>query len=104
MNSETCAALTAVFPLITIALVLERRGLPERLRRHKQFRLWTEYATLASILGLALSVVGVQLRGLESGWAIVAWFLFGVSLLVFAAHLVLLLLNSEAEEDEALAE
>lgn len=90
-----------MFPLITIALVLERRSLPENIRKGRRFRLATEYATLASLIGLVLVVIGVQTDGLVAGWAAVAWTFFGISIALFGAHLLLILLHAENLEDSA---
>ena len=99
MSAETCSALTAVFPLITIALVLERGNLPSTFRKHPRFRQITEYATLSSMIGLGFAIIGVQLGGLSDGWAVTAWILCAVSVVTFALCLLLMLINAEAAED-----
>ena len=69
-----------MFPLVLLAFLSERRNLRRKLRRTRVYRRINDWVSMATILGLGWSIVGVQLGGLTLGPAIVGWLLTAVSL------------------------
>lgn len=68
MTADTAAVLTAVLPLVLLAFMAERRNLTMKARRSTLFLRVASYSASASVLGLIVSVVGVQNSGLVTGW------------------------------------
>lgn len=99
MNADTAAVLTAVFPLVLIAFMAERRNLTMKARRSTLFRRIASYSASAAILGLIVAVVGVQTGGLATGWGIVAWALFGVTVAGLFSLTGLHMASAEVHED-----
>jgi TRAP-type C4-dicarboxylate transport system permease large subunit len=99
MNADTAGVLTAVFPLVLIAFMAERRNLTMKARRSATFRRIASYAASASILGLVVSVVGVQTGGLASGWGIAAWGLFALAIAGLFSLTGMHMASAEVEED-----
>lgn len=103
MSQDTCAVLTAVFPLVLITVVLEQRSLHLNIRRRAWFRLWRVLTTCWAIIGLVASVIGVQLEGLSGVWALFNWLLAGLAGLGLTFVLLGALATTEEEEDAELA-
>jgi hypothetical protein len=101
MSEATCAVLSAVSPLILITIVLEQRSVHLEIRRRTWFRRATLIVVIASLVGLALSVVGVQAGGLAPISANVNWVAGAVSLLGLGALLLAIIATLEDEEDRA---
>lgn len=101
MSEATCAVLSAVHPLILITIVLEQRSVHLEIRRRTWFRRATLAVVLASLVGLALSVVGVQSGGLAPVFATVNWVAGTVSLLGLGVLLLAIIATLEDEEDRA---
>jgi cytochrome bd-type quinol oxidase subunit 2 len=101
MSEATCAVLSAVYPLILITIVLEQRSVHLEIRRRTWFRRATLMVVVASLAGLALSVVGVQTGGLAPLFAAVNWVAGAVSLLGLGALLLAIIATLEDEEDRA---
>lgn len=82
MDQSVCAALAAVFPLITITVVLEGRNVAARMRRGFRF-LEQLIVTAVGIGAIGLVVVAIGLQWpLTAPIAVVAWGLFFVDVLV----------------------
>lgn len=99
MRAEVCGTLSAVFPLVVLAVMAQRPSLNARLRRTRAYRRSVETSVSVGVSGLLLVVVGQQVGGLTGVWAGVGWALFAVEVLclgftVMAAHV-----TSELEEE-----
>lgn len=99
MSEATCAVLTAIFPLVLLTVVLERRAVHINIRRTKWFRVMTQVTVTASLIGLPLTVVGVQFHGLDwrLGW--VAWLTFAAAFFGLGFNLLGAAASDEARED-----
>ncbi|CAI9391473.1 hypothetical protein MICABA_01791 [Microbacterium sp. T2.11-28] len=100
VTESTCAALTAVFPLVLLAFLSERRSLRRKLRRTRVYRRVNDWISMATILGLGWTLVGVQLGGLTLGPAIVAWVLTAISLVGLLALAAMHAGSAELDESE----
>lgn len=99
MNSATCTALSAVFPLILITVVLERPRVSVKIRRTRWFRRLMLTTFAASLIGTALSVIGVQLDGFGLLAGTVLWLVLGVALTGLGAAALMIVATDEVEED-----
>lgn len=99
MTDNTAAVLTAVFPLVLLAFMAERRNLTMKARRSKLFRRVASYSASAAILGLVVTVVGVQTEGLAAGWGVAAWGLFAVTIAGLFSLTGLHMASAEVEEE-----
>lgn len=99
MTSATAAVLTAVFPLVLLAFMSERRNLTMKARRSRFFRRVASFSASAAILGLVISVVGVQTEGLADGWGIAGWGLFALTVAGLFSLTGLHLASAEVDED-----
>lgn len=99
MNAATCAALAAVYPVVLLTLVIDRARLLKKLRQAAWYRRVAEYATSASLVGLILSVVGIQLNGLDSGWAVAAWLVFATVAFGLLLHVAGLLASLDVSDE-----
>lgn len=103
MSGETCAVLTAVFPLILLAFLAERRSLRLKVRRNRFFRGVAEYTVFVALSGLIFSVVGTQLNGLNSLAAVLAWTQFAVTMAGLFVLAGFHIASAEVDEDEGTA-
>lgn len=103
MESATCGVLTAIFPIVLLTVVLERRAIHVNIRRRNWFRIATQLTLTASMVGLLTTVWGVQAGGLGPILGTLAWaaFLLAVGGLVF--NLIATAASSELEEDDEAA-
>lgn len=99
MNAATCSALTAVFPLILITVVLERPRVSIKIRRKPWFRRLVLPTIASSLIGTALSAVGVQLNGIGIFGGIIAWAIFVVALGGLGTIALMIVATDEVEED-----
>lgn len=99
MNASTCSALSAVFPLILITVVLERSRISIKIRRTRWFRRLVLTTVAASLIGTVVAVVGVQLRGLGLVAGSVAWVILIVALVGLGAMALMIVATDEVEED-----
>lgn len=99
MSAATCAVLTAVFPLVVLAILTERRSVALKVRRTKWFRLGALWGSVASALGLPVAVFGVQADGLGVHWAWAGWAAFLVAALSLLLLAMLHIASAENEED-----
>lgn len=81
MRQETCMALSAVFPLLMVTIAIEhRRVIRSIVRGQKVFDYLVEITMGAALLGLVVSIIGVQVGELAIVFAAVVWICFGVGL------------------------
>lgn len=100
MSQTTCIALSAVFPLILVTMAIEhRRALRFVRRREKFFERLVEYCTIGSLLGLVITVIGVQLDGLNFPATLIVWALFTIS--VFGLGVMLVAIIDQDRDDRA---
>lgn len=82
MSQATCIALSAVFPLLLVTMAIEHRRVIRDVRRHQRVFNWiVESGMLAALVGLVVTVTGVQTDGVDkilgfAGWAAFAWSVF----------------------------
>lgn len=100
MSADTCAVLTAVFPLVLLAFLAERRSLRLKVRKMRIFRRIAEYTTMFTIFGLVAAVVGVQLGGLEGVAALITWAFFVAAIMGLLVLTGFHLASAEIGEDE----
>jgi hypothetical protein len=99
MSKDTCAVLTAVFPIALLTVVLERRSIHLNIRRQGWFRWATQTIVSACAIGLVLTIIGVQTNGLSTLGGAVAWVACGVAVIGLPLTLLAALATAEAEED-----
>lgn len=101
MNEATCAALTAVFPLIMLAIVAERRYVAMKVRRLRLFRA-AQLTTLGlSLGGTATALLGVNLGGYSPLPGFGVWAITFVALAGLGFTLIAAIATAEVEEDDA---
>lgn len=100
MRSEVCATLSAVFPLVLIAVVQLRPSVHVRLRRIRPYRASIQLAIICSIGGRLTVVIGQELGGLPGPAAMVAWALFGADLFSLVLTVLVVSATSEVAEEE----
>ncbi|WP_203135342.1 hypothetical protein [Microbacterium sp. JZ31] len=100
MSGETCAVLSAVFPLVLLAFIAERRNLTMKARRSGLFRQIAQSTAVAAVVGLPLTIFGVQREGLAGVAAVMAWALFGASVAGLFVLTGFHVATTEIEEDE----
>lgn len=64
MRGDVCATLTAVFPLVLLAVVAQRPTIHRRIRVSRSYRFSVRAAVTCSLIGLLAAVVGQQLGGI----------------------------------------
>jgi len=99
MNAATCSALTAVFPLILITVVLERPRVSIKIRRKPWFRRLVLPTIATSLIGTGLSAVGVQVDGYAPFVAVFAWCTFAFALGGLGTIALMIVATDEVEED-----
>lgn len=99
MSKDTCAVLTAIFPIALLTVVLERRAIHLNIRRQPWFRWATQFILAASAVGLVLTVLGVQLSGLKVLFGIVAWMTCAIVVIGLPLTLLAALATAEMDED-----
>jgi len=100
MRAEVCGTLSAVFPLVLIAVVQLRPAVHVRLRRIRLYRLSVQFAITSSIGGLVTVVIGQQLGGLSGPAAFVVWGLFALNLFSLVLTVMVVSATSEIEEEQ----
>ena len=91
--------LAAVFPIVILTVVVEGRRVHPRIRRFKWHSKVSVVALTTSVLGLAYSVVGVQLGGFDERTALPVWGFAVISLAALTFIGILLLATAEADLD-----
>jgi peptidoglycan biosynthesis protein MviN/MurJ (putative lipid II flippase) len=100
MTEATCAVLTAIFPLVLLTVVLERRAIHVNIRRREWFRKVTQVTIVSALAGLLLTVLGVQWHGLNVTLSFLAWAAFAVAVGGLTFNLLAAGASAEVEEDE----
>jgi len=101
VNAATCAALSAVFPLILITVVLERPRISVKIRRMRGFRRLVLTTIAASLIGTTVSLVGVQLNGFGLLGGVAAWIVLFVALAGLGTTALMIVATDEVAEDQA---
>ena len=101
MSQETCAVLAAIFPLVMITVVLERRAVALQIRRRSFFRRSTMAVVTVSVLGLLFAVIGVEAGGLTGVAMFAEWAFFAVSTSGLIGFGLTHMATTEAAEDAA---
>ena len=99
MTEATCAVLSAIFPLVLVTGVLERRSAHMRIRRHRFFRATSLTTFTSALCGTVYAVIGVQLGGFVPAAAVVIWVLFAVAVAGLTVTLLAFLATAEAKEE-----
>lgn len=100
MSPATCAALSAVFPLILVTMAIEHRRAIRLVRRRERLFKWiVEYSMMGALIGLVIRVIGVQIDGLATVWAIFVWVFVGFGVLGLGFMLVAIV--EQDREDHA---
>ncbi len=99
MSEATCAVLSAIFPLILLSAVVERRGAHRRIRRHKLTRSVTRATFTAAIGGTVYSVIGVETGGYPLAAGLVMWAFFAFAVFGLGYTLLAALATQELKED-----
>ena len=99
MSKETCAVLTAIFPIVLLTVVLERRAIHMNIRRLPWFRWVTQFIVGACAVGLPLTVLGVQFGGLKVVIGAIAWLACAIVVGGLPFTLLAALATAEADED-----
>lgn len=87
--------------MVTIAI--EYREVVRHVERNgKALHTYTAYGMMFAVLGLVLSVVGVQVEGLDLPYAVVSWFVFSAALIVLITLLVWAVLFNHIEHEAVL--
>lgn len=104
MSKDTCAVLTAIFPIVLLTVVLERRAIHVNIRRQPWFRWATQLIVGACAVGLPLAVLGVQFEGLRVVLGAIAWLVCAVVVFGLPFTLLAALATSEMEDDREVQE
>jgi heme exporter protein D len=100
MIQETCITLSAVFPLILVTTAIEhRRAIKLVRRRERVFKTIVEYSMMGSLIGLVMTVIGVQMNGLEQVGTFFVWLFFGFG--VFGLGVMLIAIVEQDRDDHA---
>ncbi|MFF2494904.1 hypothetical protein [Agromyces sp. NPDC058064] len=99
MTEATCAVLSAVYPLVLITVVLEQRSIHLSIRRRRWFRVLTFTIVAGALIGIALSVIGVQLHGLGPVAGAANWLVGLIAVGGLGFLLLSMLATLQAEED-----
>ena len=99
MTEATCAVLSAVYPLVLITVVLEQRSIDLDIRRRRWFRAVTFTIVAGSLVGLVLSVIGVQFHGLGPVAGAANWLVGLIAVGGLGFLLLSVLATLQAEED-----
>ena len=102
MTFETCQTIAGVLSVVLLSLVVERRNISFKITTTVWFRNLFLAAFVLSVVGLGLTVIGVQLNGWAGPWAVTVWLVCASAFLLFAAILLMHIVSSEVEEDDSL--
>ena len=92
--------LAGVYPLILVVLVLERQRVALKLRRTRFFRVVLEGGVACALIGLVLSIVGVQIKGYPTVLSMPAWVVFGAGVVALALHSLMILAAHEISDED----
>lgn len=99
MGERTCHALTSMFPLLLLTVLMERRVIQIAYRRTLLYRWSTIVGMCAALTGMITALVGLELQGLPTAVAVGVWVLLAVAIFALALSAVMIVLSFEAEED-----
>jgi hypothetical protein len=94
-----CSILTPLYSVIVLAVVVNRRAVHRTIRREQFFRWGGFVSAVTSILGIVVSVIGVQQGGLGGVFGFVNWTIFGVTLVGLTLTMFALLASSDIDEE-----
>ena len=101
MTQDTCSALVNTFPFLFLIVLLEGRAIRPRYRK-TVYKWVVGVASMSSLIGLAYSIVGVQLCGLGAWGDAPLWVVFGITLCgLIVVTLVLAVTFDEADKRSA---
>jgi hypothetical protein len=105
VNATTAATLATIFPVIILALVLERERVSLKLRRKRRFRDLGLVTISASILGMVLALVwsatdATVTDAWSLGCAIAVWTMATIAFAGFTVNVLAIVATSELREDE----
>lgn len=104
VNAATCAALSAVFPLILITVVLERPRVSIKIRRAPWFRKIVMPTIAASLIGTIVSLIGVQMDGFGPVAGAFAWVVVAAAVLGLGTMALMIVATDEVEEERPVVE
>ncbi|MGT2427499.1 MULTISPECIES: hypothetical protein [Actinomycetes] len=99
MNPDVCATLSAVFPLVLLAVVAQRTTLHPRLRRHRLYRSSIRLAIVSSLAGLPAVVIGQQVGGFAGPASVPVWMLFSLDVVCLGFSILAASATFEIEEE-----
>jgi hypothetical protein len=99
VTENTCAILSAVFPLIALTVTFQRRDMHIKIRRFRWAQRLGLWSTFASLAGLIMAVIGVQTHGLNVGASCVMWGLCILAVAGLAFTFLGAIATFENEED-----
>lgn len=104
MSDATCAVLATVYPIILLALIVDRNIVHLKVRRRRWYRWTSTSLVLACAAGIILSVSGVERGGYDTWIGTLAWVVWWVAILGFGfviglAHGTAHLRDKAVEED-----
>lgn len=99
MESSVCSVLTPLYSVVVLAVVVNRRSVHIHIRREKFFQHIGFATALTAILGIVISVLGLQNAGLSGFFASLNWAAFAVALIGLAITLFAIIASAELEED-----
>jgi hypothetical protein len=99
MSEDTCAALSAAFPIVLFTIIFNGRATRKKYRRGALYKYTLSFGIIAGVTGLFASAIGVQTSGLGAGTATITWESFGVSM-VSLVIIILLLGNTYDIKDQ----
>ncbi len=103
MSQETCMALSAVFPLILVTIVIEHPRVLRHVERNgPKLNSLIAWGMGTSLTGLVACIIGVQLKGLPLFIAALVWLWFGVSIVILAIVLMAIVQFEHEEHEENL--
>lgn len=101
MSKDVCIALTAVFPLILIIVLLDGRHVRGTFRKKKVYDWTVAGGATCGVFGLILSVIGVQTEGLAAGLDILNWVFFAASAAALGTMVALLALTFDHRDGKS---
>jgi len=101
VSAATCLVLAQVFPVLVLAVALEGRSVHRRIVRLRLFQWLTGGALVTGMVGIGVSVVGVQLEGLNPFFGAMLW---GFAFIVFGTSFVFLVMVVATNEVAASVE
>ena len=102
MRSDVCATLTAVFPLVLLAVVAQRPMIHRRIRVSRGYRVSVRTTVSCSLMGLLAAVVGQQLGGVPLIGAVFLGCLLVIDVACLGFTVIASMASFELEEERPL--